>query len=72
MTTEPSNTNPQPSPNSIPDREGRGGSDREPIDWGRLLRRKDRPLPPKGCSIAFYVFLIGLFIFLAVLYIQHR
>lgn len=44
---------------------------REPIDWGHLLRRKDRPLPPKGCSIAFYIFLLALFIFLAVLYITH-
>lgn len=44
---------------------------REPIDWGHLLRRKDRPLPPKGCSIAFYIFLLALFILLALLYITH-
>ncbi len=42
-----------------------------PIDWGHLFRRKDRPLPPKGCSIAFYIFLALLFVLLAVLYANH-
>jgi len=46
--------------------------EREPIDWGRLLRRKDRPLPPQGCSIAFYIFLILLFVGLALVYILFR
>lgn len=71
MTSEPSNTNPQSSPNTIPEGEGRGGV-HEHLDWGHIFRRKDRPLPPKGCSIAFYIFLLALFVFLIVLYLQHR
>ena len=33
---------------------------KESIDWGHILRRKDRPLPPRGCSIAFYIFFVAL------------
>lgn len=45
---------------------------REPFDWGHLLRRKERPLPPQGCSIAFYIFLLVLFAALVVLYCLHK
>lgn len=45
---------------------------REPIDWGHFLRRKDRPLPPQGCSVAFYIFLFLLLAGLAVCYIFFR
>lgn len=44
----------------------------ESVDWGHILRRKDRPLPPKGCSVAFYIFLLALFIGLALCYILFR
>ena len=43
----------------------------ETMDWGHFLRRKDRPLPPKGCSVAFYVFLVLLIIFLAVYFVKY-
>ncbi len=36
--------------------------------WGR----KERALPPQGCSIAFFVFLGLLVVILAVKYIQYR
>ena len=34
-----------------------------------LMRRKERPLPPKGCSWAFYIFLLLLAILLFVAYL---
>lgn len=45
---------------------------REPFDWGSLFRRKDRPLPPRGCSVAFYIFLLLLFALLIVSYILYK
>lgn len=38
----------------------------ESFDWGALLRRKDRPLPKKGCSIAFYSVLLVLLVYLTI------
>ncbi len=46
--------------------------DHENIDWHRLLLRKDRPLPKSGCSVAFYIVLLLLFVFLAFFYIRYR
>lgn len=34
--------------------------------------RKDRPLPKRGCSVAFYVMLLILLAFLVVMYIIHK
>ena len=44
-------------------------NEQEPIDWHRLMLRKDRPLPKRGCSVAFYIFLVLLLIFFIVEYI---
>lgn len=46
--------------------------DEGPIDWGALLRRKDRPLPKRGCSIGFYVFLVLLFVFLGFMFVKYK
>lgn len=45
---------------------------RDPIDWGHFLRRKDRPLPPKGCSVAFYIFLVILIIVLVIFFVKYN
>ncbi len=37
-----------------------------------LMRRKDRPLPKRGCSWAFYIFLFLLTAFLVVSYIIYQ
>lgn len=42
------------------------------IRIARLFTRKDRPLPKRGCSWAFYIFLVLLLIFLAVMYFKYR
>ncbi len=47
-------------------------SDKEQIDWGRLLLRKDRPLPKAGCSWAFYIVLLLLLIYLVVMFIKYK
>lgn len=44
----------------------------EPIDWGSILRRKDRPLPKRGCSWAFYIVLFLLIGYLVVMYIKYK
>ena len=43
-------------------------------DFHRLFLRKDRPLPKRGCSTAFFIFLALLVILLIVYYIiyQHQ
>lgn len=38
--------------------------------WG--LWRMDRPLPPRGCSWGFYVFLVLLALFLIMMFIRYR
>ena len=42
------------------------------IKFARLFTRKDRPLPKRGCSWAFYIFLALIFIFLAVMFIKYK
>ena len=42
----------------------------EKFDWQRLLLRKERPLPKRGCSWAFYIVLLLLIVFLALTYKQ--
>lgn len=37
-----------------------------------LMRRKERPLPPKGCSVAFYVFLLLLAAGFILTYIVYK
>ncbi len=44
----------------------------EGIDWHRLMLRKDRPLPKRGCSWAFYIVLLLLIAYLVVSYIQYK
>ncbi|MBP9990042.1 MAG: hypothetical protein KBT45_01250 [Bacteroidales bacterium] len=34
--------------------------------------RPERPLPKKGCSVAFYLFLLALLLFLIVMFILHK
>lgn len=34
--------------------------------------RPERPLPKKGCSVAFYIFLLLLLIFLIVMFCIHK
>lgn len=41
------------------------------FDWSRLFVRKDRPLPKRGCSWAFYIFLALLTLALVIMYIQY-
>ncbi|MCQ2300659.1 MAG: hypothetical protein MJZ81_11110 [Bacteroidales bacterium] len=38
----------------------------------KLFNRDDRPLPKKGCSWAFYLFLLATVIFLVVSYIKYK
>jgi len=42
------------------------------MDFEGLMRRKDRPLPPKGCSWAFYIFLFLLLAGLIIAYLFYR
>ena len=43
------------------------------MDWtDKLKKDPERPLPGKGCSIAFYLFLLGMLIFFLVMYIFYR
>jgi len=42
------------------------------IKFARLFTRKDRPLPKRGCSWAFYIFLALIFILLAVMFIKYK
>lgn len=42
------------------------------IDIARAFMRKDRPLPKKGCSWAFFIFLGLLTLGVAVMYIFYR
>lgn len=42
------------------------------IDFHRLFLRKDRPLPKRGCSTAFFIFLALLVILLIVYYIIYK
>lgn len=44
----------------------------EPVDWGSIFRRKDRPLPKPGCSWAFYIVLTLLIIYLIVKFIEYK
>ncbi len=47
-------------------------NDNEQFEWKRLLLRKDRPLPKAGCSWAFYIVLLLLMVFLAVMFIKYK
>ncbi len=47
-------------------------SDKEEFDWKRMLMRKDRPLPKAGCSLAFYIALILIVIYLIVMFIKYQ
>ncbi len=42
------------------------------IDFHRFFLRKDRPLPKRGCSVAFFIFLALLVILLIVYYIIYK
>ncbi len=42
------------------------------IKFSRIFTRKDRPLPKRGCSWAFFIFLALILIFLAVMYIKYK
>lgn len=37
-----------------------------------MMRRKDRPLPPRGCSWAFYIFLLVMLLLLVAAYLVYR
>lgn len=41
--------------------------DENKSEFERLFMRKDRPLPKKGCSVAFFIF-FGLLVALLVVY----
>lgn len=38
--------------------------------WG--LWHMDRPLPPRGCSLGFYAFMLLLILFLITMFIRYR
>ena len=38
----------------------------------KLFNRDDRPLPKKGCSIAFYALLLLIVALCAVMYVRYR
>ena len=42
------------------------------IDFARVFMRKDRPLPKRGCSWAFFIFLGLLTIGVAVMYVLYK
>ncbi len=42
------------------------------FDLNRLFLRKDRPLPKRGCSVAFFIFFALLVIVLIVYYIIYK
>jgi hypothetical protein len=42
------------------------------IEWARLFMRKDRPLPKRGCSWAFFIFLGLLTLGLIVMYLLYK
>lgn len=42
------------------------------IDLARVFMRKDRPLPKRGCSWAFYLFLILLTLALFIAYLLYK
>ena len=42
------------------------------FDFHRLFLRKDRPLPKRGCSVAFFIFFALLVIVLIVYYIIYK
>lgn len=42
------------------------------IEWARLFMRKDRPLPQRGCSWAFFIFLGLLTLGLIVMYLLYK
>lgn len=50
----------------------KGQESNEEFDWGRLFRRKDRPLPKRGCSVAFFIFLALLTAWLIFSYLKFR
>ncbi|MBR6441123.1 MAG: hypothetical protein IKS44_03635 [Bacteroidales bacterium] len=41
-------------------------------DFSRIFLRKDRPLPAKGCSVAFFIFFGLLVIALLVFYLIYK
>ncbi|MCR4829077.1 MAG: hypothetical protein K5864_06410 [Bacteroidales bacterium] len=41
------------------------------IDWHRLMLRKDRPLPKRGCSWAFYAMLLILLTLIGLYFIDN-
>ncbi len=47
-------------------------SEKENIDWKRMLLRKDRPLPKAGCSWAFYIVLLLMVIYLIVMFVKYQ
>lgn len=43
------------------------------MDWTNLFRRApEKPLPKAGCSIAFYLMLLVLVVFLGTMYIMYK
>lgn len=42
------------------------------IDFARAFMRKDRPLPKRGCSWAFYIFLGLIALALAAMYLIYQ
>ena len=42
------------------------------IDIARVFMRKDRPLPKRGCSWAFFIFLGLLTVGLVVMYVLYK
>lgn len=42
------------------------------INWKRMLLRKDRPLPKAGCSWAFYIVLLLMLVYLAVMFVKYK
>lgn len=46
--------------------------DENKSEFERLFMRKDRPLPKKGCSVAFFIFFGLLVIALLVFYLIYK
>ncbi len=44
----------------------------QPLDFERLVQRKNRPLPKAGCSWAFFIFLGLLIVGVIIMYILYR
>ncbi|MCQ2297507.1 MAG: hypothetical protein MJZ51_02675 [Bacteroidales bacterium] len=43
------------------------------MDWNNLFKRApERPLPKRGCSIAFYVVLLAIVVYLVTMFVLYK